>query len=332
MNVSDFPALRAQQSGDKVSASVARCSVDELSPGDVLIRAKWSSVNYKDALAATGQGRLIRQFPRILGIDVAGVVERSDNAGFSPGQEVLVTGYELGTGHDGGYSAFVRVPAGWVVPLPAGMDCRTAMLLGTAGFTVALCLRRLRDNGQTPDLGPMVVSGASGGVGMIAVAMLSHLGYEVSAISGKRDMQAVLKELGASEALEPEGLFDGHKPLRGSRWGGGIDNVGGALLADILSSVQPWGNVAAVGLAAGADLPATVMPFILRGVSLLGVSSANCPPAWRPELWQELAGGMPSWLPQKLPQREVELQQLPEVFAEMLQRSTYGRILVRLEQ
>lgn len=332
MSCSDFPALRARASGDKVSASVERCGVDELSPGDVLIRAKWSSVNYKDALAATGQGRLIREFPRIPGIDVAGVVESSDSPDFSPGQEVLVTGYELGTGHDGGYSAYVRVPAGWVVPLPEGMDCRTAMLLGTAGFTVALCLRRLRDNGQYPGLGSMAVSGASGGVGMIAVAMLSSQGYEVCAISGKRDMHALLKELGASETLEPDGLFADSKPLRTSRWGGGIDNVGGALLADMLSAVHPWGNVVSVGLAAGADLPATVMPFILRGVSLLGVSSSNCPPEWRPELWQELENCMPSWLPQKLPQREVGLRQLPEVFPEMLRRATHGRILVNLEQ
>ena len=329
MSNSSFPALRVRQDGDSVQAAVETCTLDDLSPGEVVIRAQWSSVNYKDALAATGRNKLITSFPRVPGIDVAGVVEHSDSNSYVPGQAVLVTGYGLGIDSDGGYAAMVRVPADWVVPLPEGMDARTAMLLGTAGFTVALCLRRLKDNDQKPEHGPFLVSGASGGVGMIAVAMLAHSGYEVHAISAKQDMWPKLKELGAGEVFSPDELFSSHRPLQKVRWGGAIDNVGGELLADILSAIRPWGNVVSVGLAASANMPATVMPFILRGVSLIGVSSTNCPPEWRPVLWQNLIEYMPPWLPQKLPQQEVTLQQLPGTFNAMLNRTTSGRILVR---
>ncbi len=331
MNKSDYPAFQVRQLDGRVQGSLVRCSLDELPPGEVLIRVEWSSVNYKDALAATGNGSLIRTFPLIPGIDVAGVVECSDSTDFPPGKAVLVTGYTLGIERDGGYAGYVRVPTDWVVALPAGIDTRTAMLLGTAGFTVALCLRRLRDNGQEPKQGPIVVSGATGGVGMIAVTLLSHLGYEVHAITGKQDMHALLKDLGAAKVFAPDELFASHRPLQRSLWAGAIDNVGGGLLADILSAIQPWGNVASVGLAASSALPTTVMPFILRGVSLIGISSANCPPHWRVESWQYLADNMPDWLLRKLPQSEVALRQLPEVFAAMLQRTTTGRTLVRIE-
>lgn len=331
MNKSDFPAFRVLPFAYGVRGSVVRYSSDELPPGEVLIRAEWSSVNYKDALAATGSSRLIRTFPLTPGIDVAGVVEHSDSSDFHPGQAVLVTGYTLGIERDGGYAGYVRVPADWVVALPEGIDTRTAMLLGSAGFTVALCLRRLRDNAQDPGQGPVVVSGATGGVGMIAVALLSQLGYEVHAITGKQNMHGLLKDLGAAKVFAEDELFTKHSPLQEGRWAGAIDNVGGMMLADILSAIQPWGNVVSVGLAASSDLETTLMPFILRGVSLIGVSSANCPPHWRVESWQYLADNMPDWLLAKLPQSEVALWQLPEVFAAMLERTTIGRTLVRIE-
>ena len=331
MSVADFAALRVTRTAGRVQGAVTRCTLDELSPGDVVIRAEWSAVNYKDALAATGRGRLIRDFPRIAGIDVAGTVYSAPSGGeLRPGQPVLVTGYDLGTGHDGGYAEYVRVPAAWVVPLPAGLDTRTAMLLGTAGFTVALCLRRMRDNGQTPEQGVIAVSGASGGVGMIAVAVLAHLGYTVHAISGKPEMHDTLRLLGATEVIAPEALCGSGQPLRNARWGGAIDNVGGELLPALLAATAPWGNVVSVGLAAAATWQSTVMPFILRGVSLLGVSSANCPPAWRRPLWQNLVRDLPPAFLARMPQREVELQQLPEVFSAMLQRHSSGRTLVRL--
>ena len=313
--IGDIKALRvSQQSDGNIHAGVQHIAAADIGAGEVFIRVSHSSVNYKDALASTGQGRIVRQFPLTTGIDLAGEVVASDTPGFSVGDQVLAGGYELGTAHDGGYAEYACVPADWIVPMPESLTPYQAMLLGTAGFTVALCLHRLQQNGQSPDRGAIVVTGASGGVGSIAVNVLSRLGYEVVAVSSKSDAADWLTDLGARHILHPQQLDADDVPLQKGQWGGGIDNVGGKLLHGLLSSVRPWGNVVAVGLAADSELHTTVLPFILRGVSLLGVTSANCPRELRLQLWQKLAG---EWCPDFscLQTKTVGLTELPEVFA-----------------
>ncbi len=323
-------ALRAEREDGRVRSMVRELRVSELDPGEVLIRVAFSSVNYKDALAATGAGKIIRRFPRIPGIDLSGRVIQSDDPRFSTGDAVLVTGYELGTDHDGGYAEVARVPADWVVPLPEGLDLFEAMALGTAGFTVALCIKRLEDNHQEPGAGPFLVTGATGGVGSIAVDLLSALGYEVAAVTGKEQAHDWLRELGAARILDRHGLEYGQAPLEKGLWGGAIDNVGGDMLSWITRTTRPWGNVVSVGLAGGSQLNTTVMPFILRGVALLGVTSSGCPPQWRPQLWQRLATDLKPPHLRSIAATEVGLEELPEVFDRMLAGQVQGRIVVRI--
>jgi len=297
--------------------------------GEVLIRTRYGSVNFKDALAGTGKGKILRRFPLVGGIDSAGQVAASADVRFREGDEVVVTGYGLGTTHDGGYAEWLRVPADWVVPLPAGLDAFAAMVLGTAGFTAAFALYRMETNGQRPDMGPVVVTGASGGVGCIAVDLLSRVGYEVTAVSGKREQREFLERLGAKQILNRDDLPGGGRPLESAVWGGAIDNVGGEMLAQLTRTVKPWGNIASIGLAGGHELHTTVMPFILRGVSLLGVESVECPYPIRKELWRRLAG---EWKPPHLEQivsEVVTLEDLADVFARMLDGKTQGRIVVK---
>ncbi|RME33495.1 MAG: acryloyl-CoA reductase [Gammaproteobacteria bacterium] len=323
-------ALRAERVDGKVRSTLQQLKVSDLSPGEVLIRVAWSSVNYKDALAATGAGRIITRFPCIPGIDLSGRVIHSDDPRFSEGDEVLVTGYELGTGHDGGYAEIARVPADWVVPLPEGLDLYEAMALGTAGFTVALCVRRLEDNHQRPDAGPFLVTGATGGVGSIAVDVLSSLGYQVTALTGKKEAHDWLRELGAAQVLDRHELEYGQAPLEKGRWAGAIDNVGGELLSWITRTTRPWGNVVSVGLAGGSQLNTTVMPFILRGVALLGVTSSGCPAQWRRELWQRLASDLKPRHLRSIAATEVGLEELPGVFERILAGKVRGRVVVRI--
>ena len=325
-----FPAFRIHNDDAGYRSGIEQVPLDGLSPGEVVVRADWSSVNYKDALAGTGQGRILRRFPLVGGIDVAGHVVASSDPKFREGDPVLVTGCGLSETRDGGYSAYVRLPAEWVVALPAGLDLRQAMILGTAGFTAALALYRMRENRQRPELGPLAVTGASGGVGSLAVAIFSKAGYEVHAVSGKADQAAYLKSLGATEVLGRDAL-ESRRPLESVRFGGGLDNVGGPMLVSLLAQTTPYGNVASAGLAATAQLDAlTVMPFILRGVSLLGIGSAGTARDIRDDIWALLAD---EWKPAQLDAictREATLDELPGVFARMLAGGSLGRTVVRL--
>jgi len=304
-------------------------TLDDLSPGEVVIKTAYSSVNFKDALAGTGEGKILRTFPLVGGIDVAGHVVASTDPGFKEGDAVLVTGCGLSETRDGGYSEYARLEARWVVPLPAGLGLRESMILGTAGFTAALALLRMLDNRQTPDLGPLAVTGATGGVGSLAVDIFSRAGFEVHAISGKPEHANYLKAIGATEVLGRDALAT-RRALESAQFGGGLDNVGGPMLASLLAQTAPYGNVASAGLAASHELDATVMPFIIRGVSLLGVASAGTARDLRDAVWQRLAS---DWKPAHLDRictREVSLAQLPEVFPTMLAGGSVGRTLVTL--
>jgi len=310
-------------------SGIEAVTLDDLSPGEVVIRTAYSSVNFKDALAGTGEGKILRSFPLVGGIDVAGHVVASTDPGFKEGDAVLVTGCGLSETRDGGYSEYARLEAQWVIPLPAGLSLRESMIIGTAGFTAALALLRMLDNRQTPDLGPLAVTGATGGVGSLAVDIFSRAGFEVHAISGKPDHADYLKALGATEVLGRDALGT-KRALESAHFGGGLDNVGGTMLASLLAQTAPYGNVASAGLAASHELATTVMPFIIRGVSLLGVASAGTARDIREAVWQHLAD---DWKPAHLDRictREVTLAQLPEVFPTMLAGGSFGRTLVTL--
>ncbi|MDD3518950.1 MAG: acryloyl-CoA reductase, partial [Chromatiales bacterium] len=276
-----FRALVIDDERRENRAEIAQRNERFLMEGEVLVAVSHSSLNYKDALAITGRGRILRRSPLIGGIDLAGHVLASQSPIFREGDAVLATGCGLGEAHHGGFATRARLPAEWLIPIPAGLDARTAMALGTAGFTVALAIKRFEDNGQTPAHGPMIVTGATGGVGSIAIDVLAGLGYEVVALSGKPELEGWLKGLGAAQVVDRNTLEMGTRPLEAAQWGGALDNVGGATLAWLTRTVRPWGNIAAIGMAGGTELDTSVMPFILRGIGLLGISSANCPPGWR---------------------------------------------------
>ena len=326
-----FPAFRIHSDDAGYRSGIEPVSLDDLAPGEVVVKAAWSSVNYKDALAGTGKGKILRRFPLVGGIDVAGHVVASTDPKFREGDPVLVTGCGLGETRDGGYAAYARLPAEWVIALPRGLDLRQAMVLGTAGFTAALALYRMRENRQRPELGPLAVTGATGGVGSLAVAIFSRAGYEVHAVSGKADQAAYLKSLGAREVLGRDAL-QASRPLESIRFGGGLDNVGGPMLVSLLAQTASYGNVAAAGLAATPSLEAlTVMPFILRGVSLLGIGSAGTARDIRDDIWALLAD---EWKPVQLDAictREATLAELPDVFDTMLAGGSLGRTVVRLD-
>ncbi|WP_024869072.1 YhdH/YhfP family quinone oxidoreductase [Pseudoxanthomonas suwonensis] len=328
--IDSFPAFRIHNDDAGYRSGIETLSLDQLSPGEVVVKAEWSSVNYKDALAGTGKGRILRRFPLVGGIDVAGHVVASTAPGFREGDPVLVTGCGLSETRDGGYAAYARLPAEWVIALPRGLSLRESMVLGTAGFTAALALYRMRENRQRPELGPLAVTGATGGVGSMAVAIFSKAGYEVHAISGKADQAGYLGSLGAKEVLGRDALA-ANRPLESVRFGGGLDNVGGPMLVSLLAQTAPYGNVASAGLAATPALDAlTVMPFILRGVSLLGIGSAGTARDIRDDIWALLAD---EWKPAMLDAictREATLEELPGVFDTMLAGGSLGRTVVRL--
>jgi len=322
-NDASLPDGRGHRSG------IEQITPDDLAPGEVVIRTAYSSVNFKDALAGTGEGKILRKFPLVGGIDVAGHVVASTDAKFKEGDAVLVTGSGLSETRDGGYSEYARLQSQWTVALPNGLGLRESMIIGTAGFTAALALFRMLDNRQTPELGPLAVTGATGGVGSLAVDIFSRAGFAVHAISGKPEHADYLRALGASEVLGRDALAT-TRPLDSARFGGGLDNVGGPMLASLLAQTAPYGNVASAGLAASHALDATVMPFIIRGVSLLGVASAGTARDIREAVWQHLAS---DWKPAHLDRictREVTLDQLPEVFPTMLAGGSFGRTVVRL--
>lgn len=325
-----FRAFRIHNDDDGYRAAVEDIGLDDLAEGDVTIRVAYSGVNYKDALAGTGKGKILRQFPMCGGIDVAGTVVSSESERFSPGDEVLVTGSGLSETRDGGYAEYLRLQSEWVVPLPEGLSALDAMTIGTAGFTAALSLYRMETNGQKPDMGPVLVTGATGGVGSVAIDILSGAGYEVHAISGKEEHFGWLAALGASECISRHELEWGQRPLESARWAGCVDSVGGEMLSGICAQIRPWGNIAACGLAGGIGLKTTVMPFIIRGVSLIGIDSPMCPYPVREAVWPRLAG---TWKPRNLEMirnRVVGLEGLPEVFDGMLRGESLGRVVVEL--
>lgn len=330
MSENQFRGLRIRNDSEGYRAQLEPLSWDDLSAGEVDIRVAYSSVNYKDALAGTGKGRICRSFPMNGGIDVAGHVVASRDERFREGDPVLVTGSGLSETRDGGYSEYARIQAEWAVPLPEGLSLAEAMGIGTAGFTAALCLWRLLANGQRPEAGPLVVTGATGGVGMLALDILSRYGFEMHAITGKPQHFDFLKSVGARQCVSREGLYWGQRPLESTSWAGAIDNVGGEMLSGLTRVIKPWGSIASCGMAGGTELHTTVMPFIIRGVSLLGINSSATPYSIRSELWQHLAT---DWKPQHLSRivtAEVEFAELPAVFERILAGDSFGRTLVKI--
>lgn len=302
--------------------------LDDLNPGDVVVKVAYSSVNYKDALAATG-GKIARRFPLVGGIDLAGVVESSTDPRFRKKDPVIVTGYNLSVTADGGYAEYARVPAEWVVPMPPGLTALDAMTIGTAGFTAAMSLVEMERNGLAPANGPVIVTGATGGVGSMGIACLVARGYQVTALTGKDAEHDFLRSLGAKNIVARRDLVLGTKPLEKAQWAGAIDCVGGDILAWLTRTMLPGGCIAASGLTAGAELHTTVMPFILRGIKLLGIDSAACPVDRRKEVWRHLALDMkPAHL--KSMAREIALDELPQAFQTLLSGQARGRYIVKI--
>ncbi len=324
-----FAALRVHNHDGKVSSQVDTLGIDDLSPGGVVIRARYSSINYKDVLACTGQGAIMKSFPLVAGVDVAGVVEHSDSDQFSPGDEVVITGCGLGETVDGGYARYVRAQPEWVVPLPGGMDLWQTMCLGTAGFTAALAVARMERNGQQPDQGTVLVTGATGGVGSIAISMLSRLGYDVAAMSGKPEAADFLKKLGASEIIGRDAVPEKPRALDKIRWAGAVDNVGGNTLAWLTSTMGWWGNIASIGLVGGHKLNTTVMPFILRGINLLGINSVQTPRPERLAVWRRLATDLkPDF--DTIGTRTASFDELPTLFQAYLDGNVTGRTVIEI--
>jgi len=321
-------ALILDQQDGKTVAAVKAVDDSLLPQGNVTVDVQWSSLNYKDALAITGKGKIIRNFPMVPGIDFAGTVHASDDARFTPGQQVLLTGWGVGENHWGGLSSRARVNADWLVPQPAGLDGRQAMIIGTAGFTAMLCVMALEDAGVRPEDGEIVVTGASGGVGSTAIALLHKLGYQVVAVSGRESTHDYLRALGASRILGRDEYAE-TRPLEKQLWAGAIDTVGDKVLAKVLAQMNYGGCVAACGLAGGFALPTTVMPFILRNVRLQGVDSVMTPAARRAEAWKRLVHDLPeSFFEQSA--TEIALAQAPEFADKIINNQIQGRTLVKI--
>jgi putative YhdH/YhfP family quinone oxidoreductase len=326
--MSRFRAFRIFDEDGKSRGRLVELTLDELDAGEVLFRVHYSGVNYKDALAATGAGKVIRRFPCVGGIDAAGVVEQSTDPRFKKGDPVLVTGYDMGVAHDGGFAEYARVPADWVVPLPAGLTLFDAMALGTAGFTAALAIHRLEQNDVTPDKGKVIVTGATGGVGSLAVQMLAQLGYHVVALTGKASEQDYLTGLGASEVLLRSSV-DMHstRPLEKGLWAAALDAVGGDTLAWLTRTMQLEGAIASFGNAGGASLNTSVFPFILRGVKLLGVDSAATVMSLRKQLWGRLGSDLcPTGLGGIA--HTIALEDLPQACEQLIAGNAHGRAVV----
>ena len=325
-----FKCFRIDQEDDKIVSGLQSISMDDINPGEITLKTEYSSINYKDALAATGKGKILRSFPLIGGVDVAGEVVESDDPRFDPGDKVIAACSGLSETNDGGYSEYARISSEAAIELPKQMDTRTAMAIGTAGFAAGLAIFKMKLNKQTPEMGPIVVTGATGGVGSIAIDMLSSSGFETTAITRKKTHDEYLKAIGTTNIVCLEEMELGERPLEKAQFGGGIDNVGGDLLSWVLRSTVPEGNVASIGLAADFKLPTNVMPFILRGVNLLGVNSTTLPNAVKQEVWDDIANNMS---PQKIDQivtKEVTLEELPDQFQAFIEGSIVGRVLVKV--
>jgi NADPH2:quinone reductase len=325
-----FRVYRIFNEDNKIISRWVDLTLDQLDPGEVVIRAAYSSVNYKDALAATGAGKVIRRFPCVGGIDVSGTVESSQDARFKVGDQVLVTGYDMGVAHDGGYAERVRVPADWVVHLPQGLSLHDAMALGTAGFTAALSIHRLEQNDVKPENGKVVLTGATGGVASLAICMLKNLDYQVVAITGKDQEHDYLKSLGASEIM-PRSAMDltSTRPMDKAQWAAALDSVGGATLSWLICTMQQNGVIASFGNAGGYELNTTVLPLILRGVRLIGIDSAATVMPLREKIWQRLATDL---RPNKLDllAHTIEFEQLPGVFPQLLKGESRGRYVIKI--
>jgi len=326
-----FKALQTNETDGRFATSVIERDTNDLPAGEVLIRVSFSSLNYKDALSASGNRGVTRNFPHTPGIDAAGTVAESSVSDFAVGDEVIVTGYDLGMNTSGGFGQYIRVPAAWVIKRPVGLSLREAMALGTAGLTAALCIDKLEQAGLEPTDSPILVTGATGGVGSIAIALLSKLGYRVAAVTGKAEQSDFLRKLGATEIVERSALQAGtEKPLLKEQWAGAVDTVGGDILFNAVKSLRRGGSVACCGLTAGTNFQASVLPFILRGVNLLGVDSVEIPLVVKASMWDKLSV---QW---KLPNlddlvQEISLDQLPEAIERTLAGQQTGRILVRLD-
>ena len=326
---SSFTALRVTAEGKTTRAAFEQVGIDALTPGNVVVRVAYSGINYKDALAVTGKGRILKGSPRTPGIDLSGIVVSSADAAYKAGDKVLVTGNNIGEALDGGYTEYARLPAETLVPLPAGLTLEEAMGIGTAGFTAALALRRMLENHQRPDMGSILVNGPTGGVGSVAIQLLKKTGFKVAALTGKPEQAEYLKALGADEILDRNTFVMGTKPLEAAAWGGAIDNLGGATLEWLTRTVAPLGNIASIGLAQSHAFSTTVMPFILRGVNLLGINSVDCPREWRLALWQLLQG---EWKPDlaKIVTRTVSLAEVHAACEDFVAGKVIGRTVVKI--
>ncbi len=324
-----FRAYRIFNENNKIEGKIGAAGLDELAPGEVVFKTAYSSVNYKDALAATGAGKIIRKFPLIAGIDAAGTVVSSSDSRFRAGDEIICTSYDLGVAHDGGYAEYCRVPAEWVVPLPMNLSLFEAMALGTAGYTAALAIHLLEHNDMKPANGKVLVNGATGGVATLCIDMLAHLGYRVTAVTGKDGEHEFLKKIGAAEVLSRQTLEMGTRPLEKPLWAAAFDSVGGEQLAWLTRTMQPHGVIASFGNAGGIELKTTVLPFILRGVRLIGVDSGFTPMPLRRKVWARLATDLK---PRHLGEiaHTITLDDLPGYFGKMLKGETRGRAVVRI--
>ena len=322
-----FNALVLTQVEGKTQAHIQTLTTDDLPAGDVLIAVDYSSLNYKDGLAVTGTGKIIRDFPMVPGIDLAGSVLESNDARYKVGDQVIVTGWGVGERYWGGYAQQARVKADWLVSLPNGLSTQQAMIIGTAGLTAMLCVMALQDGGVQPDAGKVVVTGAAGGVGSIAVLLLAQLGYHVVAVTGRPDTHAYLSSLGAKEFLTRDAMLQAARPLENQQWIGAVDVVGGSILSRVLAEMQYNGTVAACGLANSFKLDTTVMPFILRNVRLQGVDSVSCPFTRRQQAWQRLAAELPASAYTELSQ-VIALAAVPEAAQAIIEGKIQGRVLV----
>jgi len=326
----DFRAYRIDQQDGKIVAGFTTLNVDDLSAGDVVVKVSHSTINYKDALAATGAGRILRSFPLVGGIDLAGTVTSSESDEFAEGDAVLVNGCGLSETRDGGYAEYARVPAEAVVPVPEGMTTFQAMQIGTAGYTAALAIHRMEQNGQRPEDGPVVVTGATGGVGSLAVDMLAGRGYEAAALTGKAARADYLKSIGAQSVLVRGEVDFGKRPMEKAQWAGGIDNLGGEALTWLTRTVGYGGNIASIGLAASHELNTTVLPFILRAVCLLGINSVDTPRDLRLAVWQRIGSDLRPQHLDKIAANTLKFDDLPAAFQDFIDGNVTGRTVVEI--
>ena len=325
-----FKAYRINKTDEGIIADFTQMEVNELTEGDVVIKVQYSGINYKDALAATGTAPILRTYPLNGGVDLAGVVAQSSHPDYKEGDAVLVNGQGLSETVDGGFAQFARVNGKDIVQIPKGMDAYSVMAVGTAGFTTALAYERMEKMGQTPDMGPILVTGATGGVGSFAVDLFASKGFEVAAVTGKTDQHDYLKSLGASEFLSREQSQPEKAPLAKALWGGAVDSVGGDTLTWLTQTTRPWGNIASIGLASSFKLNTTVMPFILRGVSLLGINSIEMSQSWRQQIWDRIGSDLKFSHLDKIAQKTVDFDQLPNEFDAFINSQVTGRVVVKI--